>query len=200
MAIPSIATAEDWGNAPDVRSTFVRRSVDRVRAAHEQAHSASTKQAFRVPAAEFPRSGNGEALLQLTERQQIRPTLARVRDWPQPAEDLRRTVTFYARQEWEGYVVAINATEFTARLVDLTAGGAYEEEEAEIPLEEISESDAAKMQIGSIFRWVIGFKRLALGQKERTSLIVFRDLPAMSRSDEQAGKAWAARIQAAFGE
>ena len=136
----------------------------------------------------------------VTERQQVQPTLASVREWPESPEDLPRTVTFYARQEWEGHVVAINETEFTARLVDLTAGSAYEEEEAEIPLEEISDSDVARLKIGSIFRWVIGFKRSALGQKERTSLIVFRDLPAMSRSDEQAGRAWAARIQAAFGE
>ena len=109
-------------------------------------------------------------------------------------------MTFYARQEWEGHVVAINETDFTARLVDLTAGGVHEQEEADIPLEEISDSDAARLQVGRIFRWVIGFKRSALGQKERTSLIVFRDLPAMSRTDQQAGRAWAARIQAAFGE
>ena len=200
MPTPSIATAEDWSNAPDVRSTFRRRTVDRVRAAREQAQSASTQEAFRAPAVEFPRTGNGDALPRITERRQSRPPLVRVREWPQAPEDLPRTVTFHARQEWEGHVVAINETDFTARLVDLTAGGVHEEEEADIPLEEISDSDAARLQVGSIFRWVIGFKRSALGQKERTSLIVFRDLPAMSRSDQQAGRAWAARIQAAFGE
>ena len=200
MPTPSIATAEDWSNAPDVRSTFHRRAVDRVRAARDQAQSASTQEAFRAPAVEFPRTGNGDALPQITERRQSRPPLVRVREWPEAPEDLPRTVTFYARQEWEGHVVAINETDFTARLVDLTAGGVHEQEEADIPLEEISDSDAARLQVGSIFRWVIGFKRSALGQKERTSLIVFRDLPAMSRTDQQAGRAWAARIQAAFGE
>ena len=200
MPTRSIATAEDWSNAPDVRSTFRRRAVDRVRAAHDQAQSASTQEAFRAPAVESPRTGNGDALPQITERRQSRAPLVRVRKWPETSEDLPRTVTFHARQEWEGHVVAINETDFTARLVDLTAGGAYEEEEADIPLEEISDSDATRLQIGSIFRWVIGFKRSALGQKERTSLIVFRDLPAMSRTDQQAGRAWAARIQAAFRE
>ena len=106
----------------------------------------------------------------------------------------------FARQEWEGYVVAINETEFTAHLVDLTGGGSYEEEEAQIPLEEVSERDTPKMKVGSIFRWVIGFKRSPMGQKERVSFIVFRDLPAVSRSDQQAGKAWAKNILAAFGE
>ena len=33
-------------------------------------------------------------------------------------------------QEWEGYVVDIGASEFVARLVDLTAGSSHEEEEA----------------------------------------------------------------------
>ena len=56
------------------------------------------------------------------------------------------------------------------------------------------------MQVGSIFRWVIGFKRSVMGQKERVSLIVFRDLPAVSRSDQQAGKVWAKKILAVFGE
>ena len=200
MSFSSIATAEDWGNAPDVRSTFGRRAVDPVKAVHEQAHSASTKEALGGPGAEFPATGNGQALPRFTELKQARPTLARVREWPEISEDRPRTTTFYARQEWEGYVVAINGTEFTARLVDLTGGGSYEKEEAQIPLEEVSEADAAKMQVGSIFRWVIGFKRSVMGQKERVSLIVFRDLPAMSRSDQQAGRAWAEKILAAFGE
>ena len=200
MSSSSIATAEDWGNAPDVGSTFGRRGVDPVKAVHEQAHWASAKEAFSGAAAEFPTTGNGKALPKLTELKQMRPSLATVREWPDVSEDRPRTATFYARQEWEGHVVTINGTEFTARLVDLTGGGSVEEEEAQIPLEEVSESDAAKMQVGSIFRWVIGFKRSVMGQKERVSLIVFRDLPAVSRSDQQAGKVWAKKILAVFGE
>ena len=200
MPFSSIASAEDWGNAPDVLSTLGGRAIDPVKAVDEQAHLASTKEALSGPAAEFPRTGNGEALRRLTELEQSRPALANVLEWPAVSEDRPRTTTFYARQEWEGYVVAIDGAEFTARLVDLTAGASYEEEEAQIPLDEVSEADVAKMQTGSIFRWVIGIRRLPTGQKERVSLIVFRELPAMSRRDEQAGKAWAAKIQAAFGE
>ena len=200
MSSSSIATAEDWGNARDVRSTFGRSAVDPVKAVHEQAHLAATKEALSGPGAESPTTGNGQALPKLTELKQVRPPLARVREWPEVSEDRPRTATFYARQEWQGYVVAINGTEFTARLVDLTGGGSNEDEEAQIPLEEVSEADIAKMQVGSIFRWVIGLKRSAMGQKERVSLIVFRDLPAVSRSDQQAGKVWAKKILAAFGE
>ena len=41
---------------------------------------------------------------------------------------------------------------------------------------------AEKMQVGSIFRWVIGYERSA-GPVRRVSQIVFRDLPAISQGD-----------------
>ena len=202
MPVSSVAPAEDWGRDANMGSTFGRKTIDRAKAADEQVLRATSKEALNGPAAETPQSWNGEAGRLVTERMQTRPSVVRILDWPRISEARARlrTTTFYARQEWEGYVVAINGTEFTARLVDLTAGASYEEEEAEIPLEEVSETDAERMQIGSIFRWAIGIRRSATGQKERVSRIVFRDLPAMSRRDEQAGKAWAARIQTAFGE
>ena len=107
--------------------------------------------------------------------------------------------TLHPLQEWEGYVIEIREAEFTARLLDLTAGGSFEEEEADIALAEIAEADAAKLEIGSIFRWVIGYERSAMGTKRRVSHIVFRDLPAVTRADRQAGEEWAHRIATAFG-
>ena len=66
---------------------------------------------------------------------QTRPSVAPVLVWPKVSEERPRTTTFHARQEWEECVVAINGTEFTARLVDPTAGVSCEEEEAQILLE-----------------------------------------------------------------
>ena len=107
--------------------------------------------------------------------------------------------SLHALQEWEGYVIAIGDSDFTARLLDVTAGSSIEGEEADIPLSEISKSDAEKMKVGSIFRWVIGYERSTRNQSvKRVSLIVFRELPAITRSDEQAGLAWAEKITAAF--
>lgn len=200
MPLSSIMPAEDWGGASNIGNTFGWKVIDPVKAADEQVHWASRKETLNGPAAETPDTGNGEAKPLITEPRQRPRSITPVLVWPKASEERPRTTTFYARQEWEGYVVAINGTEFTARLVDLTAGTAHESEEAEIPLEEVSEADAQRMQIGSIFRWAIGIRRSATGQKERVSRIVFRDLPAVSRKDEQAGKAWAAKIQAAFGE
>ena len=119
--------------------------------------------------------------------------LSRIVSLPVPPR-ARSTSTLHALQEWEGYVVAIDNTEFLARLVDLTAGSSHEEEEANIPLDEISDYDAARIQVGSIFRWVIGYERSATGTKRRVSQIVFRDLPAVTKSDLQDGEDWAREV------
>ncbi len=106
--------------------------------------------------------------------------------------------TFRALQEWEGYVVEIREDEFVARLVDLTAGKKYESEEAVIPMVEISDHDASRIAIGSIFRWVIGYERSPEGTRKRVSQIVFRDLPRMTEKDFADGREWAKGILAAF--
>ena len=67
----------------------------------------------------------------------------------------------------------------------------HEEEEADIPLDEISDEDSAKMRPGSIFRWVIGYERSVAGTKRRVSQIVFRDLPAITKTDLRDGEKWA---------
>lgn len=105
----------------------------------------------------------------------------------------RRTpvATLHALQEWEGYVVEVGETDFVAHLTDLTAGADREEEEAVIPIAELSDDDAGKMREGSVFRWVIGYERSPAGTKKRVSQIVFRDLPAMTEADLRAGGAWA---------
>ena len=100
------------------------------------------------------------------------------------------SATLHALQEWEGYVLHIGQEEFEARLIDLTAGAAHEGEEATIPLQELSDHDARKLRLGAIFRWVIGYERTA-GSKKRVSQIVFRDLPAVTKSDLRDGETWA---------
>ena len=90
-------------------------------------------------------------------------------------------------------MTAIREREFCALLVDITAGAASEDEEAWIPLEEISEDDTRNLRVGGIFRWVIGYER-EHGTKRRVSHIVFRDLPALTTSDIKAGEAWAQSV------
>ena len=103
----------------------------------------------------------------------------------------RPATTLHALQEWEGYVLEIRTTDFVAHLVDLKAGASHEQEEAVIPLAEISDYDVNRMRTGSIFRWVIGYERSIAGTKKRVSQIVFRDLPAITEADLKDGEAWA---------
>ncbi len=109
-----------------------------------------------------------------------------------------RMTTLHALQEWEGYVVSIEDDAFVARLVDMTAGLSYESEEAAIPLQELSDHDAANLKIGGIFRWVIGYERSPEGTRKRVSQIVFRDPPRMTEGDLQAGREWAHRMTSAL--
>ena len=135
----------------------------------------------------------------LSSRQPRRPavTLLSLPEWNgnllniDGTQAWRSAPTLHPLQEWEGYVLEIVDKQFVARLVDLTAGSTHEEEEAVIPLAELSDEDAAKICRGSIFRWVIGYERSAMGTKKRVSQIVFRDLPAISKADLQAGEQWA---------
>ena len=101
-------------------------------------------------------------------------------------------------QEWEGYVVDVGKTDFVARLIDLTAGSEHEDEEAIIPLAEISDRDAERIREGSIFRWVIGYERSVTGTRKCVSQIVFRDLPAITAADLREAEAWAEETARAF--
>ena len=116
---------------------------------------------------------------------------AQVLSLPPSTAPAPRMATLHALQEWEGYVVSIEGDAFVARLVDMTAGLSYESEEATIPLQELSDHDAANLTIGGIFRWVIGYERSPEGTRKRVSQIVFRDPPRMTEGDLQAGRQWA---------
>ena len=119
---------------------------------------------------------------------------------PRPVRDQRHSSPYlHPLQEWEGYVLGVGPESFTARLLDLTAGSTHEEEEAEIPIQEISERDRPRIQSGAIFRWVIGYERSTSGVRKRVSVIVFRDLPAITERELQEGRAWAEETRQLLG-
>ncbi len=101
-------------------------------------------------------------------------------------------------QEWEGHVVQIDASEFVARLVDLTAGHSHESQEAVIPLANLSERFACRMAIGSIFHWRIGYERSPKGTLKPVSRISFRDVAKMTNIDFLDGREWARKIALAL--
>lgn len=85
-------------------------------------------------------------------------------------------------QEWEGQVQEVGSNYFSARLVDLTAGENEETEEAELPLDDLIESDRALLVPGAVFRWIIGY-RYMYGQKERFTRVVIRRLPMWTEQE-----------------
>ena len=199
MSQAAQSTAVQHANARERLSDSDEGAVREYRVQNtDQALSLALKQGVGSPTTRVHDQDMERGTLSVfASREQDGNVLSRVLDFPQPRVRPTPPVTFHALQEWEGYVTEINDTEFTARLTDLTAGATYAGEEADIPIDEISEADAAKMQVGSIFRWVIGYERTA-GTKKRVSHIVFRDLPAITKTDLQDGEEWAREIMAAF--
>jgi hypothetical protein len=94
--------------------------------------------------------------------------------------------SFYAIQEWEGYVSGIDKKYLYADLVDLVTGEKRPSTHAKIPLQEIPESELRWAVLGAIFRWSIGYRRSMAGQKDRVSRIRFRLLKSRPQSETQA--------------
>ena len=84
-------------------------------------------------------------------------------------------------QEWEGYVIEVSDTSFTAKLIDITAHEDVASEEADFPIDEISDADIPLLKPGGVFRWSIGYQRTRGGTKKRVSQIVFRRLPQWTK-------------------
>ncbi|MFH1328470.1 MAG: hypothetical protein ABIH76_06500 [Candidatus Bathyarchaeota archaeon] len=99
---------------------------------------------------------------------------------PQPREV---RYSFSVLQEWEGYVVSISNETFTARLADVTKNCMIEDEEADFPLDDLEDTDRSIICPGSIFRWIIGYRRSPGGTKDRASRIVLRNLPSWTKKE-----------------
>ena len=179
-ATVQLTDVQHAGSASDVDilpETLVQRAIDSPFHQANTASAANATVASNMPT-QVVRDPNGGRL-------------AQIMSLPPPYRHPAPAATLHPVQEWEGYVVDINDTHFTARLVDLSADLFHEEEEAVIPLTELSDNDIGKMRDGSVFRWVIGYERSYSGTKKRVSQIVVRDLPAMTPSDLRVGRSWA---------
>jgi hypothetical protein len=105
-----------------------------------------------------------------------------------------RVANFTALQEWDGYVISMNDSSFSARLTDITAGGIPDIEEVEIPFEELDETSIRRMEPGSLFRWSIGYERSPAGQKTRVSRIIIRQLPRWRKTELEKANREAAEL------
>lgn len=96
-------------------------------------------------------------------------------------------------QKWQGYVIKVLNGFLLVRLIDLTQKGP--DEEAEIPIEEISEDDAELIKPGAIFYWNIGYLDSFTGQRTRFSVIRFQRLPVWSKEELNAARREGERLE-----
>jgi len=104
-----------------------------------------------------------------------------------------RQDSFISLQKWEGIVLKRIKESFLARLIDLTNDGP--DEEAELPIAEISKEDLDLIEPGAIFYWNIGYLDKWSGQRTRASVIRFRRLPKWTRKEIEAATREAEQIQ-----
>jgi hypothetical protein len=84
-------------------------------------------------------------------------------------------------QNWIGYVLALNAKSFKAKLEDLTDGGTHEIGDFDIE-ENVSPEDLTLVKKGAIFYLSVG-SMYRHGQKENTSILRFQRLVLWTESN-----------------
>lgn len=111
--------------------------------------------------------------------------------------NVKKSVAFNSLLKREGTVISIMENYFTAKLVDLTHDAV--DELADFPFDEISDDDRNLVKEGAVFYWNIGYKLQPTGQKERSSIIRFRRLPAWTRKEIETAEKNADKLTSIFG-
>lgn len=92
------------------------------------------------------------------------------------------TPQFVPLQTWEGIVVSVGDESFSARLRDLMREDAAATEIAEIPRDLVADDDLPLLTEGGVFYLNIGRRTVSNGRQERATQVVFRRLPAWTKS------------------
>ncbi len=134
-----------------------------------QLERAKTKQILETLPEDSRHDADDTTMPQIPQAQQI--PFVRQASIQTPAQD-----SFLLLQKWEGVVKKVRNDTFIAQLTDLSSQS--EDEEAEIPIEEISLADKSMLAPGAVFYWCIGYRDTPGGQRIRASEIRFRRLPS----------------------
>lgn len=104
--------------------------------------------------------------------------------------EVQKNSVLVVMQSWEGFVVERDdvAGTFRARLNDLTDKAHLSEEEAVFDLKEVDSDDQELIQVGGVFRWLIGYRDFSYGKRERVSGIRFRRLPSWTKAELERAK------------
>ncbi len=119
---------------------------------------------------------------------------------PNPSKLLSRPIRrqFKKLQEWEGYVTNISNNTFHARLFDKASKHDVALEEAEFPLDDLTDDDRKLLKEGAVFNWLIGYQRFDNGGLQRVSQIIFRRIPAWTKRDFREANEYAETIENAL--
>lgn len=102
-----------------------------------------------------------------------------------------------ATQSWEGYVIEVRKSSFTARLVDVS--NIHPDEDIEIKFNYVSPDDKHLIRPGAIFYWNIGCE-LENATVRGISIIKFRRLPRWTKKDFQNSELFKQKIEELFEE
>lgn len=114
---------------------------------------------------------------------------------PNRARAPRTTESFQTLQSWEGVITEVLSSYFIARVIEKNSN---EEEEAEIPVDEISPQDRKYLQVGQRFYWTIGYRQSKSGQRTRQSLILLRRRAAARPTKRVKVNTWASRVASSW--
>jgi hypothetical protein len=99
--------------------------------------------------------------------------------------------------EWAGCVTKLEGSGqvFFASLRGISGDGVKgQEEDAVIPVSDVSDSDLQLLSPGNFFRLLVVAEILTGGQPQRSTRLVFRRLPAYHRQDLEKAAEWGTRI------
>lgn len=144
--------------------------------AHEQLEVARLRRESGSTPEELPSNPQRfDASLQLQDER--RPTLVDRRTFR--SSTARQIETFQALESWEGAVTDIFDSYFVCRVL---SDDSDQEEEAEIPIDDVSPVDLPLLRVGAYFYWSIGYGQSSSGQRTRQSILRFRRVSNKSRS------------------
>ncbi len=109
----------------------------------------------------------------------------------------KRTHAFNSLLKREGIIISLSEDFFTAKLVDPAHNDV--DEVADFPYNEVSDDDQSLLTVGAVFYWNIGYKLSPTGQKERSSLIRFRRIPAWTTKEIDNASTKAEELSLIFG-
>ena len=85
--------------------------------------------------------------------------------------------------EWEGWVEEIDGDTFYARLVNLSDENKIPREIAEFCMDDLSNSDQKKLELGSILKWELGTEMSPSGQRKHASRVHLRQFSEITKKD-----------------